>query len=726
MAREPKQDPTKRLTLPELLRRVAGLPPEEQKRAERALVHQYAASTIVDRTPEASELEAKGWEAWLAELAPHVFKGTHGPFHRAFWDWYWPLLLAKRDGKRLVSFDIPLAYLMTLARGLGKSTTAEWAVIAMGAILGEILIVYVSSTAKLAANHLNNIREEIESSQISKYYPGLAHPEVGKQGNRYGWKADLLAARSGLTVFAVGLEEEVRGLKRKQHRPAFIILDEFDSKSDSPDVVRKKEAIIGGSIFGTQVPDTIILMCQNLIHGQSVATRTFKRRNELLGRRRESGLINAFTDDLEIGMDGTRWVIMKGKPVWDYFDEAGFQKFLDSSGPIETYAEYQNRFDKNKEGKAFPNFLDKDAIGFTHIITEADFRRKFGVDRPPPSWNKYIFNDKARTKTEWHANVAGTLTMSGMNTPLPGITFLYDCLSSEADTQPDDFAVEILKCITPKIYVNGQYYKWEELLRTIITRDNIDRFTHTVKEQITAQRAGLARILPKYVKPLLTSQRYVRLRMSHEADDWRRVYRDTFGLHFEPAVPREGEGVELVNLAMKVDKTVQCPFGRVYYDPETGELKPVMGMARFYIIVKDDKVKFPDDNKPDLLHGSDLARYQLTEHRWLPPRLNALGELEQGLEKRNDDFTNGLQFFYYDNCIKARELTQQEMAEALMDPRLQLATIEAEADPEVREKSTMARQIALKQELQSRIARQLSGGKAGSKLADYRSLMRRR
>jgi hypothetical protein len=113
--------------------RIQALPIELRARAQRAFFGKYKPSTIINRTREAEELEALGWEAWLAELAPGVFRGTHAEFHRKFWEWYWALLIAKRSRTRLATCGIPLQYLLTLGRGMGKSTTTEWAIIAMGA-----------------------------------------------------------------------------------------------------------------------------------------------------------------------------------------------------------------------------------------------------------------------------------------------------------------------------------------------------------------------------------------------------------------------------------------------------------------------------------------------------------------------------------------------------------------------------------------------------------------
>lgn len=208
--------------------------------------------------------------------------------------------------------------------------------------------------------------------------------------------------------------------------------------------------------------------------------------------------------------------------------------------------------------------------------------------------------------------------------------------------------------------------------------------------------------------------------MSHEADDWNRIYRETFGLPFDPALPTEGAGVDLINFSMKIDPTVIDPFGRVEVD-EFGRATPLMGMSRFYIIVKEDKLPYPNDNKPDLLHGSDLARYQFTEHRYLAAKLNALGEEERGQEKRNDDYVNGLQFFYMDHSIMARELTPQELAEIRMPPQQQLASILAETDAETRGHMMMAREVALKREAYARLTEQLGNGRRrGNAMADMR------
>lgn len=709
------------LTHPDLGRRIDALPPHKRREALRAANHIYNKRAAVWRTPAADELEAKGWEPWLTTLAPHVFHSQFEDFDRKFWDWYWLLLTTKQEGKRLVDLDIELAYLNTLARGLGKSSALEWAFIALGARLGKVLGVYISSTSGLAEGHLNNIRDELESSLIEEYYPGLANPDVGKFGNRYGWTAALLATASGLTIFAAGLQEEIRGLKRRNLRPALVGLDEFDSKNDSPDIVAKKESIIGGSIFGTQTVETIIVMSQNIIHSRSVADRTQKRTNELLSYRRESGLVRAFSNDLEIEMVGTRWFATKGTPLYARLDMAAFQKFLDTSGPIETYAEYQHRFDLDLEGKVFKNYND-----LIHVITEEDFARVYDTKRVPATWWKFLAHDKARTKTEFHANVACTVSMSSQNSPLPGISFMYDCLSFPAATEPEDCAVEMLKCMTPTITIQGVTYTWDDLVKTLISRNQIARFTKTRRDEIAAQREGLAQVIPEHVHPLLVALNYQKFRMSHEADDWRTVYRDAFGLPFSAANPGHNGGTAMINLIAKVDPNVPDPFGRRAHDEQGHDIGPLMGMSRFYIIVKKDKLPYPNDAKPDLLHGTDLARYQFTEQRYLDTKVTKDGEKEGEPEKRNDDYFNCLQMLYFDHSVQARELTAGEMQDATLPVPMQAAVIAAETNPEKKASNVMAREIALKRQAAAEVTSQLAGGgRSRNRLSAYRKLQRK-
>jgi hypothetical protein len=617
-------------------------------------------SAALSGSAEACVLESAGWQAWLPRMGVRTFTGEFAEFHTTFWDWYWPLVRAQQAGTQAADASDLLTYLLTWGRGMAKSSTVEWAVIAAGALVSEAVVLYVSATSGLAVTHLNSIRDRIESAQVARHYPQLADPRVGKHGNRYGWRSDMLATASGLTVFAVGLEQDVRGLRVGDLRPTLIVFDDVDSKHDSPDVVKKKETIIAGSILPAGTANTINLFAQNLIHENSVATRIYKRHSELLSQRKESGLIKAFTDDFEIEREGTRYVIKRGAPTWKYFDLRACQKFLDDSGPVEAYAEYQHEFERSKEGLVLKNYRDE-----IHVITRSEFKRVYGTATIPARWYKYVFHDWAQTKSQYHANVAGKVAVSGQNEPLPGCFFLYDLMSFEAGTAADDVAVRLLESLATDATVRGEPRRWADIIEDELKRSNLELYLKDMTRLMQARRDVLAGVLPGTVSPVIHAQNYQAWRMSHEqAQGALPVYRDVYGLPFEPCNPGGDGGIELLNFHMQVDEHREHPF------------RPAqMGYTRLFVIVEDDKLAFPHNERPESLTDSDLARYQFRQWRWLEPKLTSTGVVERGPAKMNDDFGNGLMMLFHDNLMRAVPLTKEERIESRLPAELQKAEV---------------------------------------------------
>lgn len=602
--------------------------------------------SVPPATRAARELESYGWRVWLKTMGPKTFTGDFAWFHAKFWDWLWPLLRAKQRGEKIGTFDAYLSYLLTLARGNAKSSNMEWAPIAAGALLGPFAALYTSSTEGLASEHLTAIQHRITTPQFEHYYPGVASAKVGKYGSRAGWNKNVLKTESGLTVYAVGLNQDVRGLKDLDLRVGMEVFDDFDSRDDSPDVIKKKEGQIGGTILPMGTSETINIMGQNLIHENSVANRILLRHSDLLNHRKESGVIPAF-ENVEIEQQGDRHVIVSGTPNWAYFDMQAAQKFLDDSGPLHWQAEYQHNFTLQRQGLVLSNYDDD-----VHVITQSEFESVFGSRTPPDQWNKYIGHDWAKTKTEFHANVVDLLAISDQNTKLPGRAFLFDTLTFEPNTEPDDVALAILNTICPKAPVPSG--SWDQLVEDTLRRANLEQYLSNATALIEARHALLAKVIPPYVQTALRSKNYRALRMSHEALGPRQVY-EMFGLHFEPINPGKQGGVELINSQMQVDMAKPHPF-------RPGQ----MGDTRFFIVVRDnerDKIKAL---KPEKIHGQQLARYQFSKWRWLAPKLTESGIEERGPEKRLDDVGQALCMIYFDNLPRARELNYSEKIQAAL------------------------------------------------------------
>src|SRR5262245_49388446 len=123
------------------------------------------------------------WRVWLPSVAPKTFTSPFESFHADFLDWYWALLSLRAAGET-VPENLPLAGLLALGRGLGKSTILEAIALAEGAHIARSFGVYISSTQDKAREHLQSIRDLIESSEVAAYYPGLANPRLGKFGNQ--------------------------------------------------------------------------------------------------------------------------------------------------------------------------------------------------------------------------------------------------------------------------------------------------------------------------------------------------------------------------------------------------------------------------------------------------------------------------------------------------------------------------------------------------------------
>ena len=638
---------------------------ELKRRVGKLEARRTAASATYQKTPEALALERLGYEAWLKTLGPRTFTGSFSAFHHQFWFWYWSVRQKLLRGEQLTPAE--LAALVIWFRSGGKSSNVEWCCIAEGALVGEGYVGYVSDTEDQAKAHLQSIRDRLGSPEIARYYPGLANPKIDRHGQQVGWRQDYLATACGWGIIPIGLEEGVRGGRQNDLRFTMFVFDDIDTDTDSPAAVEKKLNIISRSIIPAGTADTLVIFPQNLIHENSVLNQIYTRRSDVLSERQVFGPVPAF-QNLELELDerdgGRVWRIESATPTWPDINMDDARKFLSKSGRRAFMAEYQHEFGAEKEDKVLPHYDDA-----VHVITWAEFAAIFGERRIPDRWYKYLFNDWARTKSAYHANVAGKVTVSGQHERLPGFVFLYDCMSFEAGALADTVALRILNSISPTVRGTAHGQTWEGLMRSALSREGLESYVADATELLRQRRATLARIFPQYVSPLLKQGNYHSFRMSHEREDVRAVYRSAFGLPFQGVNPGKDGGIEWINHYMQVDYEAQHPFR-----PEQ------KGFTRFFLIVGDDKRAYPAQPAPDHLHDSDLARYQLKHWRNSPPQLNSLGIVERGPEKMSDDIGNGLMMLFHDNSVQAAPLSRAEKMEEALPASLRQEAIAAMDD----------------------------------------------
>lgn len=392
------------------------------------------------KTKSALTLERKSYLDWLKAIAPRIYTDPLAPFQQAAWDWYWELLKFRRRKKQPPD-ELPLNALAPWGRGLAKSTTLEMMGVAEGAILGRVFVVYISSTADKAEEHLQSMRDLIESSEIEKYYPGMAKPLLGKFGNQRSWRASRLSTDSGFSAVAAGLKEGIRGLRDNDIRPTAIFLDDLDERDDSPAVTQEKFEAVTMDALPMLAPFGLVAYGQNLIHNQSIMTQTISGEREWLLHRRVlgGGVVNTFQDDLQIEKRERRYFIMAGTPNWTRIDRTVAQDMLDKFGKDGFMREAQNFVNPTAEEMVWTGFDEK-----LHVITWEQFAAVFGSSKIPSRWNLYAGYDRGNTGWDRHPAVISVAAVASKDTELAGDIFIFYEYTAEAGELVDDLAKNLI------------------------------------------------------------------------------------------------------------------------------------------------------------------------------------------------------------------------------------------------------------------------------------------
>lgn len=668
--------------------------------AELEAIHlrsKYPAESATLKRNDSKALEDEGYKPWLDAVFPDQFDCEFLPEHKQFWEWGWKFLIALRDRKPLP--PDANAFLDLLSRNYGKSLHCETFMAAAVCVVSYGIFLYVSGSQDLANEHLANIEGLLTSDGVTTWYPEHSRPEKSAiTGANKGWTQKKLSTGGGATVWAIGLLVGVRGIRKDKERVRGFVLDDVDDYDDSPAIALKKANTLASSVLPTSDTDFFVIGAQNLITEHSVFHRIYSKADMMLAHRVVCGPLKAFENLVTEFKDG-RDMIVSGESNWPerVTYEVG-QRFIDTYGLIRFLAEFQHDFSSNKQGLCLDNYDDQ-----AHCITRSEFHSMFGTREIPNRWYKYVAHDHARTKTAFHANVVGTVAVSSMNERFPGFFFLDGLMSFPAQTEADEVATRFLKNVTPTVAINGQQRLWDELVSSSLKRTNIDSYSHDVTKLLRLRRSTLAKIIPPAVGPMLMQKNYRNFRMSHEAINGAgKVYKEVFGIPFQPCNPGSDGGLELFNHFLKVDYNAKHPciepseerirrvMARDSCDSLTaiktleGEIGPGgRGFTRVFIIVEDGELEYTADVSPERLHDAMLCRYQFQHWRYTTPVLNEKGEKEWGPQKMNDDFGNSVgMMLFHDNLPQAAPLNHGELVQEYMPVAVRDEAIEKEVDPE--------------------------------------------
>ena len=316
------------------------------------------------------------------------FSSPFSYYHIEFWEWLWSI---QPNTPAVTYFGI-------WPRGGAKSTSAELAVVALGARNIRRYGLYVCETQEQADDHVGNIGTMLESTKIEMFYPDLASRAVGKYGSAKGWRRNRLRTASGFTVDAIGLDTAARGVKLDKDRPDFMVIDDIDSENDSTETTTKKIESLTKKLLPAGNPKSLaVLAIQNLVHENSIFSKVAEGKADFLHNRIVSGPIPAVEGlEVEQGKDG-KWRIIGGRATWEGMNLQDCQELMDKIGLTAFMSECQH--DTTPTGGGM----------FDHLT----YRHCEYKDIKDKLWRKVCWVDPAVTKTD--KSDAHAISIQGMD-----------------------------------------------------------------------------------------------------------------------------------------------------------------------------------------------------------------------------------------------------------------------------------------------------------------------
>lgn len=253
------------------------------------------------------------------------------PFHKEF--------LALTEDETL-KFCVVSAF-----RGSGKSTifTTSFSLWAIFGVLKKRNVLIISQTQAQAKAHLKSIIDELQYNPILRNDLG-PFSENNDQWNSSG----IVFSNTGAKITAVSLEQSIRGIRFREHRPDLIINDDIEDENS----VRTKESrdktfnLLTGEIIPTGDLNTSVWIIGNLLHEDSVIARL---EENMRGKENFKSLRIPIVDD-------------KGNPMWPgkFTTKESIEKFrLSVPNPAMWMREYLLKIVRSDEKVIYPEWIKK-------------------------------------------------------------------------------------------------------------------------------------------------------------------------------------------------------------------------------------------------------------------------------------------------------------------------------------------------------------------------------
>ena len=204
-----------------------------------------------------------------------------------------------------------------------------------------------------------------------------------KLGTRETWRRNEVHADNGFNIAAFGLETAIRGIKIGAYRPDLVIFDDIDEKTDTLEMVLKKELFIKDSILNAMASKRkAVLFVENLVHQGSMMNKMVNQTADWLMTRNIPviepaifGLKWEYRKNPDSGI--SRPVITDGTPSWEGQPIEKCQDLLDLIGIDSFLTECQHEIHRGGE-LAFPMFEGEDfvspGIDGRHVVGQLDIQ----------------------------------------------------------------------------------------------------------------------------------------------------------------------------------------------------------------------------------------------------------------------------------------------------------------------------------------------------------------
>jgi hypothetical protein len=617
-----------------------------------------------------------GWRALYAAAFGQSFVDILAPHHIEAIEWHWFSRFGFINGGKPDYW----AYFPIWSRGHLKSTIARRIAVADGLISVwaniPAYILYVSRNKEMVLKHSKSIETLIASKEVKILCPNLSKAKQSEAGASKGYSGALLNTAANVIFHFAGLDEGLAGGNVDDIRPTIIILDDIDGREKSEVISKSRFEKLTLEVLPMRQANTLVFFAQNLINRYSVMYRIQTGHERVLTGRKPTqpipALINPVFGEKTVG-GITKDYVVSGTPTWRFYDVERCNEEIDTGGGLEAFKrECQHDVSQSTENLVHKRWNDQ-----IHAISYSQFASVYGSSDAWKDWYKVAFSDWARTKTKYHANVAGYAAVSSQNTARAGLTFIIP-FSFPKDTSPEDVAVRLLSSLTPYAYDEKT---WSSLVDDAWKRNNATQHFESVSDRLAFLTGYYQSLIAKHARRVLQMYNVRAGVNSHSEDKVRDMFNNGFGFPFVPANPAAHDSLEDIDDAMRVDFNMPHLF-------KYGE----NGYTRFYCLCPDDRSQLPvivngvevypplpyphNSLDGEELHDSDLFRFQMSNRRRADPKLLEAGEEIEKLVKLYDDYGQSLQMIYLKKLLSNIPFTKDEKTELSLSEKVQQKNID--------------------------------------------------